>query len=124
MKNRAGGFTLIELLVVMSIIALLLSIALPRYFNSLDRAREQVLKENLRLLRISIDRFQADKGHYPASLGELVSEKYLKSVPLDPITESIDWKLTESTEAGQEGIADVHAGAPGHTHDGTPFEAL
>lgn len=124
MMRRTWGFTLIELLVVMSIIALLLSIALPRYFNGLDHAREQVLKENLRLLRISIDRYQADQGHYPNALNDLVTAKYLKAIPLDPVTESADWKPTEGSEPGQEGIIDVHAGASGTTRDGTAYAAL
>lgn len=124
MPGRMRGFTLIELLVVMSIIALLLSIALPRYFNALDHAKTRVLQENLRLLRNSIDRFDADKGHYPATLDELVTEKYLKSVPVDPVTELANWRITESTEAGQEGITDVHSSATGAARDGTTYGSL
>ena len=125
MKHKAQAFTLIELLIVLSIIALLLSIAVPRYFASLDKSREQVLKENLHLLRISLDRFQADKGHYPDTLQQLVTDKYLKAVPVDPITESnSSWKVDEGTEPGQEGIVDVHSGAVGKTHDGIAYGAL
>lgn len=124
MREYRRGFTLIELLIVMSIIALLLSIALPRYFSSLDHAKEQALREDLRLLRHCLDRYQADKGHYPASLDELVSERYLKAVPIDPVSEQKDWKLTLSPEGNGEGVSDVHAGAPGTTRDGIAYEAL
>jgi general secretion pathway protein G len=81
-RLRGQGFTLIELLVVLSIIALLLTLAVPRYFNSIDVAKEAVLRENLHLVRETIDKFYADKGRYPESLDELVSEKYLRSLPL------------------------------------------
>jgi general secretion pathway protein G len=119
------GFTLIELLVVLSIIALLLSIAMPRYFASIDKSREQVLKENLSILRQSIDRFNADKGHYPATLDELVTEKYLKSVPVDPVTESAQsWKPIAGEGADQQGIVDVYSGASGNSRDGTPFASF
>jgi general secretion pathway protein G len=87
-RLRGQGFTLIELLVVLSIIALLLTLAVPRYFNSIDVAKEAVLRENLHLVRETIDKFYADKGRYPESLDELVSEKYLRALPYDPITGS------------------------------------
>jgi general secretion pathway protein G len=82
------GFTLIELLVVLSIIALLLTLAVPRYIHSVDVAKEAVLSENLHLVRETIDKFYGDKGRYPESLEELVSERYLRSLPYDPITDS------------------------------------
>ena len=82
------GFTFIELLVVMAIIATLLSIAYPRYFNSLDRAKEAVLKQDLGILRDAIDQFYSDTGNYPLNLEELVERSYLRSIPIDPLTES------------------------------------
>ena len=84
----ARGFTLIELLVVLSIIALLLSLAVPKYIHSVDVAKEAVLNENLHLVRETIDKFYGDKGRYPESLDELVNEKYLRALPFDPITGS------------------------------------
>src|SRR4030081_3853972 len=82
------GFTLIELLVVLAIIALLLSIAVPRYYGSLDKSKEVVLKENLFQLRDAIGKYHADKGKYPESLDARASARSLPKVPLDPITES------------------------------------
>lgn len=85
--TRARGFTLIEMLVVLAIVALLLSVATPRYFGSLEKGREVALQENLRVLRVTLDKFHADKGRYPDTLDELVEARYLREVPLDPITE-------------------------------------
>src|SRR5689334_6184691 len=82
------GFTLIELLVVMAIVATLLTIAVPRYFGSLDRSKEAVLKENLYQMRDAISKYYADKGKYPETLDSLAADKYLRKVPPDPITES------------------------------------
>src|SRR5258706_12914630 len=87
MRDRAG-FTLIELLVALAIIALLLSLAVPRYFGSLSRAEEAVLKENLTSMRDALDKHYADTGKYPASLEDLVTKKYLRNVPTDPVTQS------------------------------------
>ncbi len=117
------GFTLIELLVVLAVVALLATIALPRWFGALDTAREQALAENLRVLRVSIDRFRGDTGRFPADLQELVSRRYLRAVPVDPITESDQtWVLLP--REGEDGVADVRSGAPGSGLDGRPFAEL
>lgn len=110
---------------VLAVIALLLSLALPRYLGALDRSRDTALQENLKVLRISIDRFHADKGRHPLTLDELVEHKYLRAVPLDPVTESASsWVLVPPTDAGEQGIADVRSGAPGSTADGRAYESL
>ena len=94
------GFTLIEMLVVMAIIALLLTLASPRYFGALEKSKDVALAENLKVLRVTLDRFYADKGRYPETLEELVEQKYLRSVPVDPVTESDrSWILVPSQEA-------------------------
>ena len=119
------GFTLIEMLVVMAIVALLLSIAVPRYFGSLDKSKETALKENLQVLRVTLDKFYADKGRFPETLDELVEHKYLRGVPIDPMTESNStWITVPSNELDKKGIADVKSGASGHTHDGKAYDAL
>src|SRR5947207_14142262 len=88
MVTRRPGFTLIELLVVLSIVAMLLTLAPPRYFSSVDKSKEAVLKENLNQMRDAISRYYGEKGKYPESLEALAAERYLRQVPLDPITES------------------------------------
>jgi general secretion pathway protein G len=109
--SRRRGFTLIEMLIVMSIVALLLTLALPRYFGSLDKSKQVVLQENLRVLRVSIDKFSADKGRLPSSLDELVTHRYLAAVPTDPYTESAKtWVLVPSRDVDLPGIADVQSG--------------
>lgn len=119
------GFTLIEMLVVLAIVALLLSVAAPRYFGSLEKGREVALQENLRVLRVTLDKFHADKGRYPETLDELVDERYLREVPLDPITESATtWVLVPPKEPDQQGVADVKSGASGTARDGRRFDAL
>lgn len=122
MRWRKSGFTLIELLVVMAIVALLLTIALPRYFGSLDKSRDIALQENLRVLRMSLDKFHADKGRNPNTLEELVEHRYLRAVPADPITESAaTWILVQSSDANVNGITDVKSGASGTSRDGRPY---
>ncbi|KPF45623.1 type II secretion system protein G [beta proteobacterium AAP121] len=115
------GFTLIELIVVMAIVALLVSIAAPRYFNSVERARETTLRSSLATLRDAIDRYAADRGRYPGSLQELVDTRYLRSVPEDPLTGRKDgWVLVapppDSVLTGP--VADVRSGAAGRSRDG------
>lgn len=121
-KARATGFTLIELLVVMAIIATLLTIAVPRYYASLDRSKEAVLKENLWQMRDAIGKYHADKGKYPESLDALATDKYLRKVPLDPITESAaTWLLVAPEDPQKGGVFDVKSGASGKALDGTEF---
>lgn len=115
--NQRAGFTLVELLVVLSIIALLLSLAVPRYFQHVDRTKEAVLRENLATLRDALDQYHADKGRWPDSLEALAQEHYLRAVPSDPITERNDTWRTESGEEGS-GVRDVKSGAEGEGVDG------
>lgn len=128
MQRNAGisrGFTLIELLVVVTIVAVLLSIAGPRYFGSLAKSKEIALQENLKVLRVTLDRYYADRGRYPQALDELVQHKYLRNVPQDPITESDkSWILVGATEGEGAGIVDVKSGAPGNSVEGKPYAAF
>ena len=120
--RSAGGFTLIELLVVFAILATLLTLAVPRYFGSLDKSKEAVLKENLYQLREAISRYHADKGKYPESLDSLAADKYLRSVPLDPITESAaTWQIVRPEDPQKDGVYDVRSGAPGKAIDGSEY---
>jgi len=119
---KRRGFTLIELLVVFAVIATLLTIALPRYFGSLDKSKEAVLKENLYQMREAISRYYADKGKYPQSLEALVDEKYLRKLPLDPVTESTaTWIVVQPADPDKGGIYDVRSGAPGRSVAGTEY---
>jgi general secretion pathway protein G len=121
-RGRAGAFTLIELLVVLAIIALLLTIAVPRYFGSLDKSKEAALKENLYQLRSAIDKYYGDKGKYPESLDALVSEKYLRSLPPDPITDSVTtWIAVPPQDPQKGGVYDVKSGAQGRATDGSSY---
>lgn len=124
MTQRAKtGFTLIELLVVMTIIGLLATLAVPRYFNTLAKSKEVVLKDDLATMRSSLDKYYGDKGKYPDSLDELVSQKYLRSIPVDPITDSrTTWLIVPPEQADLGGVFDVHSGAPGAAADGTPYQ--
>lgn len=122
MRSSDQGFTLIEMLVVMAVVALLLTIALPRYFGALEKSRDVALQENLKVIRLSLDQFFADRGRYPDTLDELVEQKYLSAVPLDPLTESRQsWVLVTGKEEGLSGIADVKSGAPGQSKDGRTY---
>jgi len=122
MSRRPTGFTLIELLVVMAIIALLLAVAAPRYFHSVTRAREAVLKENLTLIRDALDKHYADTGAYPADMDALVARKYLRKVPEDPVTESAGtWVLIPPEKPQKGGVFDVKSGAPGNSLAGEAY---
>lgn len=124
-RTQRHGFTLIELLVVMAVVALLLSIAMPRFGDSLERSKEAVLKEDLRVMRHALDQFHADKGRYPESLDELVENRYLRAVPVDPVTESSrSWLVSPPKDAGGKGVADVRSGAVGKAKSGTAYESL
>jgi general secretion pathway protein G len=119
--NRRG-FTLIELLVVLAIIATLLTLAVPRYFSSVDKSKEAVLKENLYQMRDAIGKYYADRGKYPESLQSLATDKYLRSVPLDPVTDSATtWVVLAPEDPQKGGVYDVKSGAPGKALDGSEF---
>ena len=123
-RKRVTGFTLIELIVVMSIIATLLMIAVPRYFKSLERSKEAVLRQDLAVLRDAIDKYDADLGHKPETFVNLVEHSYIRSIPVDPFTKTADaWVLTQSEDTDAPGIVDVHSGAKGAALDGTPYVA-
>jgi general secretion pathway protein G len=120
--RRRSGFTLVELLVVMAVIAVLLTLAVPRYFGSLDKSKEAVLKEDLFQLRDAIGKYYGDKGKYPESLDALATEKYLRSVPVDPITESATTWVVVAPEDPQKGaVYDVKSGAQGKSSDGSSY---
>jgi general secretion pathway protein G len=121
---RAGGFTLVELLIVLAIVATLLTIAVPRYWASLDRSKEAVLKENLYQMRDAIGKYYGDKGKYPETLEALASDRYLHKIPLDPITESATtWIPVPPPDPQKTGVSDVRSGAPGKALDGTDYAA-
>jgi general secretion pathway protein G len=123
MTGRRRGFTLIELLVVMAIIGTLLTIAVPRYFRSLQRSREAVLRQDLATLRESIDRFYGDTGKYPPTLAVLVEKRYLRSIPVDPIARAADkWVVVNADDPEDTGVKDVKSGAEGAGEDGVPYE--
>ena len=120
-----SGFTLIELLVVLAIIASLLTLSVPRYFKSLDKAGDTVLAENLRLTREVIDQYYGDTGQYPDSLDQLVEKKYLRSLPVDPITESTQTWIIVAPAAGTRGkVYNLRSGAPGSARNGKRFADL
>lgn len=126
-RRAQRGFTLIELMVVMSLIVVLASVGLTLYGNSVTRAKEAVLKEDLYRMRDAIDQFYADKNRYPESLDELVSEKYLRAIPVDPFTNTADTWQTVLAEpepgntTASPGIYDVKSGAEQSSLDGTPY---
>jgi general secretion pathway protein G len=114
------GFTLIELIVALAIIALLTSIVAPRYAKSIERAREAALRENLHQLRDAIDKFYADRDTYPANLEDLVRHRYLRAVPVDPLTGTATSWIVVPPASGLSGkVFDVRSGADGPASDGT-----
>jgi len=125
MRYARKGFTLIELLVVMSVIATLLTIAVPRYFQHLDRAREAALRESLAVMRDAVDKYHGDTGRYPETLEDLVTKRYLRKVPPDPITESTEtWVIVPPPdEPGQKKVWDIRSGAEGQGLNGSAYSS-
>jgi len=124
--RRNDGFTLIELMIVMAIIVILAGMAVVMYANSVTRSKEAVLRTDLFRMRDAIDQYYADKNKYPASLETLVSEKYLRGVPVDPFTNSSDtWQTTmaepDPANPGEIGIFDVKSGSDQTAIDGTRY---
>ena len=116
------GFTLVELLVVLAILALLLTLAVPKYFYSIERAKEATLRHDLNTLRESIDKFYADNGQYPKTLDDLVDHKYIRQVPVDPITDKNTTWIISAPEPPLEGdIYDIHSGATSIAKDGSRY---
>jgi general secretion pathway protein G len=101
------GFTLIEMVVVMTLIALLLTLAIPRYFAVIDNGRLNVQRQNVATMRDAIDKFFGDQGKYPESLDELVAKRYLRQVPVDPVSESANWVVVAPPDSSQGAVFDV-----------------
>ena len=120
--NGNTGFTLIELLVVLAIVALLLTLAVPRFFPSIDSAKDTILRDNLRNTRAVIDQFYADTGRYPDSLDQLVEKKYLRALPVDPVADSnATWILVPPDDTTKGAIYTIRSGAPGNDRTGKPY---
>jgi len=117
---KSLGFTLIEMLVVMTLISLLLTLAVPRYFNALDNGRIRVQQQNVATLRDAIDKFNADQGRYPDDLEELVSKKYLRQIPLDPISEAANWVVIPPVDTSRGNVYDIQ---PAPSMQRTPSES-
>ena len=106
-ERRILGFTLIELVAVMAIIALLLTLALPRYFGAVDAGRVTVQRQNIATIHDAIDKFYADQARYPATLEEMVEKRYLREVPIDPVTEQRDWVIVGPADAALGAVYQV-----------------
>ncbi|HVS20535.1 MAG TPA: prepilin-type N-terminal cleavage/methylation domain-containing protein [Pyrinomonadaceae bacterium] len=122
---RERGFTLLELMIVISILIILVSVALPQYQKTIKHAQETVLRDDLFKMRSLIDQYAADKGKLPQSLDDLVSERYMREIPPDPITDKKDWSIVtgddpNSTEGGS-GVTDVHSSSGEVSTAGTPY---
>jgi general secretion pathway protein G len=126
-RSRARAYTLVEVLVVLAIVSLMVAVVAPRYVERLEDAREAALRENLKVMRVAIDRFQADTGRFPKDLDELVERRYLNTVPVDPVTERQDsWieVAANEIEAGASGLSDVRSGADGASRKGVRYADL
>ena len=123
-SRKRLGFTLIELLVTLSIVALLLALAVPRYFGRVEMAKEVALQENLHQMRDALDKYYGDNARYPESLQDLVTRKYLRRIPVDPVTDSDKtWVVVPPADPKKGGVSDVKSGAPGNGKNGTPFRS-
>jgi general secretion pathway protein G len=115
MSKKKLGFTLVELMVVLTVIALLLAVVVPDYIGRMKRAEEAVLQENLALMRDALDKHYADTGKYPHALEELVSKRYLRSIPKDPFTQaSATWVPVPPADPKKGGVFDIHSAAKGY----------
>jgi general secretion pathway protein G len=125
--RSSRGFTMIEVLIVVVLVIVLAAVAMPTYRNSVHRAREAVLREDLYRMRDAIDQYYADKNKYPQSLQDLVSDKYLREIPKDPITDSADTWVTIPAEpdptnpTAELGVYDVKSGSEATSMEGTKY---
>ncbi|ARO87109.1 type II secretion system protein G [Nitrosospira lacus] len=121
-RRTFSGFTLIELLVVLAILMLLLTVAVPRYFSGVDRAKEAALKQNLSVMREAVDKFYGDQARYPYTLEELAERKYIRSIPVDPVTESAKtWIIVPPSDDTPGSVYDLHSGATTLAMDGSSY---
>ncbi len=121
-RQDARGFTLIELLVVLAIVSTLLTLAVPRYFSSLQKSKEVVMRENLWIMRDALDKHFSDVGRYPDQLQDLATKKYLRAVPIDPLTEtSTTWRVIPPDDPEKGGVYDVKSGAEGTATGGMAY---
>jgi len=124
-KVKMAGFTLLELMIVISIIIVLAAITLPQYQKTIMHTREAVLKDDLHKMRSLIDQFAADKGRLPQSLDDLVSQGYMREVPVDPFTGQKDWAIATGEDPnslqGEQGMTDVHSSSAEVSTEGTAY---
>jgi general secretion pathway protein G len=126
-RKQSAGFTLMELMIVMAIIGILMLVAVPRFTSAIKMAKESVLKEDLHVMRAAIDSYTMDKQKAPQSLEELITDGYLKAVPVDPFTQSKDTWVTDSNGAlysvdqTESGIDDVHSGSQEQSTGGQAY---
>lgn len=123
--RRHLGFTLLELMIVITIVIILASIALPQYQRTIMHAREAVLRDDLYKMRTLLDQYAADKGKLPQSLDDLISERYMRELPVDPITGAKDWVPVPgedpNSSSGDQGVIDVKSASPETSSEGTPY---
>ncbi len=123
--SRHRGFTLLELMIVISIIIILAAIALPQYRRTITHAREAVLRDDLFKMRSLLDQYAADKGKLPQSLEDLVTESYMRELPVDPFTGQKDWTVEmgedPNSTSGEQGVTNLHSASADVSSEGTPY---
>ena len=121
----AAAFTLLELMIVITIVIILAAIALPQYQRTIMHAREAVLRDDLYKMRTLLDQYAADKGKLPSSLDDLITERYLRELPVDPITGEKNWTVETGEDpnstSGESGVVNVRSASPDTSSDGTPY---